>query len=1581
MKFSSKTNAICTAIVALAVSTLCATSAQVLTFEEAKERADAGDAYAQAVVSIHYSLGWLAPKDVDRALEYAMASAKAGHPLGAYRVGAALRSGEGVEKDEERGLSIQAKTADGLNNMTGDPYAMTSLGVMLFQGKILEENKKEAMRLYKAAADMGYAPAQFNYAMCAEAGHGMRKDPQARVAYLKKAAAQEYPLALETLAESTAAPTAPVVATVEQPANQVQVAEADEMDKRREEDLLRQEEYVPILSPNDPEWPYVVLTIRDVKNAAETGDAYAQAVLSIHYSVGWKVPQDHQLAYRYAKLSAGQGNALGLYRLGSALRKGEGVEKDEEAGKQAQAQAANGLEAMKGSPYADTAMGVLLYDGTVLPQNKVEAWRLYNKAAEKGYPPAAANLIYWPSKSELAPISDKRWGFFSQAEEMKGFRSAMKHPALGTQMERVYDELLPLLPDSEQEEFKADHEEWLRRYDDAARNGVPRENLNQAWRTRLQALSLRLVDCLGGVEKVPQLLAKASDHFKKGELLEGSYALDLAKKIDFEVFVNCGNKNNPEVVYGKQFAEAYIAMGEARKDAYNEVTSQRVSWGGGGPGGVIGALMSYYKLRGCDGVKDGESLLKDPLAADCYDSQAQFHLKNGGYLDALANARRSLDIRKAAFGDDHYLTKRSLRILGDTYVKLGSYERARALYSDAEQDESNQDKDVRIEASNLMESRAELAIRDNKPEEALRYIQSCLATRQEQLSEKHPQTIDALIALGDVYSALGRYDDARRGYAQAQEQLSQRTGSFSKKTVACTQRLANVDLAEGNYDKAEDGYRLVERSYRRMLGAQHPLTTEATRQLAAAMILSGDDDEARTVVEKWVNGIHSEMKEMLTTGESQRIDWSAKNLSFGLPAVTLPSLEMANLILRWKGVVLDSLMEDMSMKGVDGSQLTKIRDLKTELTKLLSGGGKFDAKKAEVLQKQIDELEQASVNKEIVRSSEWATFDEIQAALPDKGALVDMVRYMDIRNGGGAYGVLVVGPNEPAKYFALDDADAIDAAVRAYRSAVASGDEGKLEDALGVLQEKLWLPLGEQIPSGTERLYIGPDGVLNFMSFATLLDRDGKFAAETFQIAYVGSGRDLLRSSRSPPNKNITVFADPTFQLNQASGKETERDTRSDQLVADLRSAEIAEFAKLQLAPLPGTKIEAESVKAVASSAQWNTEVYEGERASKEKITRAKAPAVLHLATHGFFLGAEPEGPSEAGSPDASSKQTSGMLASLRSIFGSSPGNAQAERGMQVVAAASGAESSSSFIRAMNPMRQSGLALAGGQSTLEAWAKGRFPDTRNDGILTAEEVAALDLDGTWLVTLSACETGVGKVVSGEGVFGLRRAFMMAGVQNLLMTLWPVSDATTPKIMQDFYALGLASLDAVEALSKVQKQWLLKLRSENGLLSAVRDAGPFALVAMCEPPTGRSGGNRDLADCIEITKVLMAQTGDGTYDDLLSACTKKFRNLIAKGLDIPAGEVQPYFNYDFVYDTQDSYPRIVKMGPATRNGETIKVPVDLRWDAHGGSEGESFRKTWIFVRENGNWKADDLLTERANEPVKSLATELAEAFRQ
>jgi hypothetical protein len=146
----------------------------------------------------------------------------------------------------------------------------------------------------------------------------------------------------------------------------------------------------------------------------------------------------------------------------------------------------------------------------------------------------------------------------------------------------------------------------------------------------------------------------------------------------------------------------------------------------------------------------------------------------------------------------------------------------------------------------------------------------------------------------------------------------------------------------------------------------------------------------------------------------------------------------------------------------------------------------------------------------------------------------------------------------------------------------------------------------------------------------------------------------------------------------------------------------------------------------------------------------------------------------------------------------------------------------------VNPMHRSGLALAGAQTTLAAWTRGEVPPIENNGIVTAEEVGALKLNGTWLVVLSACDTGLGEARAGEGVMGLRRGFIQAGAQNLMMTLWPISDQTTVQIMLDFYDKADKTKNAPQALAEVQRDSLMKLRKERGLLAAVRLAGPFIM---------------------------------------------------------------------------------------------------------------------------------------------------------
>ena len=201
MKGLSVIQAFGSALVSLAMCVFTA-GAQDLPFDQAKERADKGDAFAQAVVAMHYQLGWDTEKDVKQAARYAHASAKANHALGLFRLGVMLRNGEGFAKDDKKGLELQAASYKALKDAK-DPYSITATAIMIFQGKVagqnIDENERRriAAGLYKQAADMGYAPAQFNYAMALNDGHGVEKNRSSRDVYLMLAAKQNYPLAID----------------------------------------------------------------------------------------------------------------------------------------------------------------------------------------------------------------------------------------------------------------------------------------------------------------------------------------------------------------------------------------------------------------------------------------------------------------------------------------------------------------------------------------------------------------------------------------------------------------------------------------------------------------------------------------------------------------------------------------------------------------------------------------------------------------------------------------------------------------------------------------------------------------------------------------------------------------------------------------------------------------------------------------------------------------------------------------------------------------------------------------------------------------------------------------------------------------------------------------------------------------------------------------------------------------------------------------------------------------------------------------------------------------------------------------
>ena len=299
--------------------------------------------------------------------------------------------------------------------------------------------------------------------------------------------------------------------------------------------------------------------------------------------------------------------------------------------------------------------------------------------------------------------------------------------------------------------------------------------------------------------------------------------------------------------------------------------------------------------------------------------------------------------------------------------------------------------------------------------------------------------------------------------------------------------------------------------------------------------------------------------------------------------------------------------------------------------------------------------------------------------------------------------------------------------------------------SLPELHRLLIKPIITKLPKEIDSLILSPDGMLSFLPFHALHENpDAPFLSEKFDLFQVTSGRDLLKEFELNDSKKVVLFGNPEFQNSNAQTAESS--------LASL-DPKAESFRDLSFVSLPYSQAEVGLLNQLFKK-KYQPTTFIGASAKESTLRELKCPRILHLATHGFFVD-NPE-------------KISGHSGQSRFF---------------------GIKKDENYIP-NNPMRRAGLALTGAQSTFDAWAKNQQTVSENDGILTAEEAALLDLQGTWLTTLSACETGNGNTQAGEGVFGLRRAFYQAGTQNLLLTLWPVSDSRTVDFMKAFYEEAL-----------------------------------------------------------------------------------------------------------------------------------------------------------------------------------------------
>jgi CHAT domain-containing protein len=434
----------------------------------------------------------------------------------------------------------------------------------------------------------------------------------------------------------------------------------------------------------------------------------------------------------------------------------------------------------------------------------------------------------------------------------------------------------------------------------------------------------------------------------------------------------------------------------------------------------------------------------------------------------------------------------------------------------------------------------------------------------------------------------------------------------------------------------------------------------------------------------------------------------------------------------------------------------RIRNLRSQIA-ALSVAAVSDAATIDSLTAQKETVERSvlRVRKRIPDPVSDSTLTAFQSLLRPDEVLVDLYRYSvpgnetgnqnDIREA--RYGAAIVGRDSTrVQWIELGDAASIDAAVGAWREAVTRGNFGATE--LDVLAQAVWDPIVSALEAAgieTSRMWVSPDGALARLPWSVVAEQRNKTA--DLLISVVDSPREFARI-RTTERKILSrqgeraLFLVGDVDFDSGGGSQT--------------GASAASTRATIFTPLPGTRTEIDRLHRVARAQRLPAHVVSGPDATRAVVSdRLLDARYAHIATHGFFFRETDE--------------------------------AYATRGAKKTATMT----DRAYPR--NPLIESGLALAGANAN-------------SDGLFTAEEMIGLDLSGTELVVLSACDTGRGTEITGQGVMGLRAALTAAGVRAMLMSLWKVPDESTAILMESFYrGLLVDGLLPVEALRRAQRE--------------------------------------------------------------------------------------------------------------------------------------------------------------------------------
>ncbi|MEM7352195.1 MAG: CHAT domain-containing tetratricopeptide repeat protein, partial [Acidobacteriota bacterium] len=751
---------------------------------------------------------------------------------------------------------------------------------------------------------------------------------------------------------------------------------------------------------------------------------------------------------------------------------------------------------------------------------------------------------------------------------------------------------------------------------------------------------------------------------------------------------------------------------------------------------------------------------ENPLLVNAYQSLSQLARLQGDFQRAEETAREALRIALAVHGTEHPLVASVQANLAQLDLRAGRLAEARRLAAESHATTEMIFGTEHPDMAEVLSIQASIDIASGGIEAARASLERALAIRQSRLPASHPATAETLHDLADLDSRLS---EPERAVTQARQALALR---------------------------------------REVLGPNHPAVAESLVQLARQAWLGGAPERALALgLEAEALGRRHLQGALRALSEREGLAYAADRISsldllLSLLIEEGTTLPPSALISVWEAVasgralVLDEMVS--RHRGLTDPALADrwvaLATLRERLARQVHRGPAAadpspyrQQLAATVARKEAAERALARDNADFKRQQETLEvgWSELVAALPDDAALVSWVRFerwakdpaVGSDHATAFYLALIGRAGAAPRVVPLESAETIDRAVErwlgeiaqppaALRTAAVRAEE-RYQQAAAELSRLVWHPLEPHLAEADQILVV-PDGSLLRVRFATLLDRAGAYLVESGpRIRRLSAERELLRRGPRLVGQGLLALAAPDFdRANDAPA------LRGASSVVDVDSEQPCKpFQQLRFGDLPGARQEAARIvelwtEGVSASPEEGVHQLLGPEAREERF-KALAPGrrVLHLATHGFFLAQGCAG-SSLDEPSVS-----------------------------------------------HPLLYAGLALAGfNHRRLASVAE-------DDGVLTAEEIASLDLRGVERVVLSACGTGVGPVHFNEGILGLQRAFRIAGVGALVMSLWPVEDSATRDWMARLYEAWDAGLDTTDAVRKASLGQLRQRRRQ------------------------------------------------------------------------------------------------------------------------------------------------------------------------